>query len=218
MTLQQTIFNGPRGRAFAIRFVWSGDDLEEGQYWGRKIASLGPLIMNAIVPTTLPEVLASTGAHVPSRVYGSALTHNVTIISSEIAEAIGRGITKLPNNPGTMMSIHQLRGQAIKSRVASVFEARDSHFMLEILGFSNEAGMQSEAEAWATGLAEDILQASPDTVLATGYISLYNSLLQANSPAEYLEKTYGSKVEALKILKLRFDPENVFGLTVPTLK
>ncbi|CAI7647249.1 unnamed protein product [Penicillium pancosmium] len=32
LTLQQTIFNGPRGRAFAVRFVWSGDDLDEGQY------------------------------------------------------------------------------------------------------------------------------------------------------------------------------------------
>lgn len=217
LTLQQTIFNGPRGRAFAIRFVWSGDDLEEGQYWSRKIAALGPVMVNAIVPTTIPEILANTGAHVPPRVYGSALTHNVSLISSETAEAIGRGIAKLPNNPGTMMSIHQLRGKSTKSQVASVFEARDPHFMLEILGFSNEASMQFEAEAWAAGVAEDVLRASPGNVLPTGYISLYNSHFQANSSEEYLEKTYGSRIEVLKILKSRFDPENVFGLTVPTL-
>lgn len=218
LTLQQTIFNGPRGRAFAIRFVWSGTDLEEGHYWSRKIAALGPVIMNAIVETTIPEILANTGAHVPSRVFGSALTHNVTMISSEIAGAIGRGIAKLPNNPGTMMSIHQLRGMSTKPQVASVFESRDPHFMLEILGFSNEATMQSEAEAWAVGMAKDVLQASPGDTLPTGYISLYNSQLQVSSPDELLEKTYGSKVKVLKILKSKFDPENVFGLTVPTLK
>jgi hypothetical protein len=193
-------------------------DLEEGQFWSRKIASLGPVVMNAIAPTTVPEILANTGAHVPSRVYGSAFTHNVSIISSETAEAIGRGIAKLPKDPGTMISIHQLRGKSTKSHVASVFDARDPHFMLEILGFSKEAVLRSEAEAWAAGVAEDVSQASHHNVLPTGYISLYNSLLQADSPAAYLEKTYGSKVKVLKILKSRFDPENVFQLTVPTLK
>lgn len=185
-------------------------DLEEGQFWSRKIASLGPVVMNAIAPTTVPEILANTGAHVPSRVYGSAFTHNVSIISSETAEAIGRGIAKLPKDPGTIISIHQLRGKSTKSHVASVFDARDPHFMLEILGFSKEA--------WAAGVAEDVSQASQHNVLPTGYISLYNSLLQADSPAAYLEKTYGSKVKVLKILKSRFDPENVFQLTVPPLK
>ncbi|CAI7647239.1 unnamed protein product [Penicillium pancosmium] len=116
-----------------------------------------------------------------------------------------------------MMSIHQLRGKSTKCQVASVFEARDPHFMLEILGFSNEASMQSEAEAWAAGVAEDVLQASPGNVLPTSYVSLYNSHLQANSSEEYLDKTYGSRIEVLKILKSRFDPENVFGLTVPSL-
>lgn len=89
--------------------------------------------------------------------------------------------------------------------------------MLELLGFVTGDDLEPSRQ-WALQAAEEIQQAEPSNVLPTAYISVYNSGIQANSPSEALEKTYGDKAQVLKDLKAKFDPEGVFALTVPAFK
>lgn len=218
LTIQQIAFNVPHGRFFGVTFAWSGADIEEGQRWSAKIASLAPLMMNTVAVTTIPEWFAANGALTPDSVYGTCFTHNVKAISPAVAEAIGRSIARMPADPGAMMSIHQLRGpSAAPQSHSSVFVTREPHYMLELLGFSTKESLIEESGNWAARLFEDIMQADSENVLPTSYVSLCIAS-QETSPAELLKVAYGSKAELVRERKMEFDPENVFRLTVPGLE
>jgi hypothetical protein len=172
-----------------------------------------------VAPTTIPEWFVTNGATVAPNLAGSGFSLNVRRISPNMAGVIGRKIAHMPSDPGTMLSIHQLRGpSAGPQRHSSVFATREPHYMLELLGFATSGGDQEVSRQWAHQTAEEIQQADPDNKLPTAYISEYNSAIQAKSPFEALEKTYGNNVAVLKDLKEKFDPECVFALTVPALK
>lgn len=218
LSVQQICFNGPMGRAFAALFLWSGADIEEGKRWNEKIASLAPLLVNRVGPTTIPEWFVANGAMIPPSIAGTGFSHNIRRILPPVAEAIGRNLATMPADRGAMVSIHQLRGPSAGPQDhPSVFATREPHYMLELLGFST-SGDEEVARQWALQTAEEIQQADPDNVLPTAYISVYNSAIQAKSASEALEKTYGPKAQVLKDLKAMFDPDNVFALTVPALK
>lgn len=218
LTIQQVCFNGPTGRSFGALFTWSGADIEEGKRWSEKIAGLGPLLVNMVAPITIPEWFVANGAIVPPSLAGSGFSHNVRRISPLVAETVGRNLALMPTDQGAMVSIHQLRGPSAGPQShSSVFATREPHYMLELLGFVT-SGDQEVSRQWALGTTEEIEQADPGSVLPTAYVSVYNSAIQAKSPTEALEKTYGNKAHALKDLKAKFDPEGVFALTVPALK
>lgn len=218
LTIQQICFNGPMGRAFAALFLWSGADIEEGKRWSEKIASLGPLLVNMVAPTTIPEWFVANGAIIPPKLAGSGFSHNVRHMSPLVAETLGRNIAIMPSDPGCMISIHQLRGPSAGPQDhASVFATREPHYMLELLGFIT-SGDPEGSRQWALQTTKEIERVEPENLLPTTYISLFNSAIQAKSPTEALEKTYGSKAELLKDLKAKVDPEGVFALAVPALK
>ncbi|KAJ5083727.1 D-lactate dehydrogenase [Penicillium angulare] len=222
LTLQRVTFNSPRGLAFAFLFAWSGteDELQEGQKWSEKISSLGPAKMNMVKPTTIPEWISGAGAHVPRVVYGSSRTYNVSSITPEVAEAIGSNLAHLPADAGAMFSLHQVRGPSATPQVhTSVFEPREPHFMLEILGYSVTPEKQSDSEAWAETFAADVEAAasSSGVLLPTSYVSVY-SAAHSDSANEWVKKVYGDSTDELRALKATFDPENVFKFTVPSLE
>ncbi|KAJ5368900.1 D-lactate dehydrogenase [Penicillium cataractarum] len=218
LTIQQICFNGPMGRAFGALFLWSGTDIEEGKRWSENIGSLGPLLVNMVAPTTMPEWFVANGAMIPSSLAGSGFSHNVRRMSPLIAETIGPNLAIMPSDPGCMVSIHQLRGPSAGPQDhPSVFATREPHYMLELLGFAT-SGDQEVSKQWALQTTEEIERADPENLLPTSYISVYNSTIQAKSSAEALEKTYGPNAEVLKDLKAKVDPEGVFALTVPALK
>lgn len=218
LTIQQICFNGPMGRAFGTLFLWSGADIEEGKRWSEKIASLGPLLVNMVAPTTIPEWFVANGAIIPPSIAGSGFSHNVRRMSPPVAETIGRKLAIMPSDHGCMVSIHQLRGPSAGPQDrASVFASREPHYMLELLGFAT-SGDQEVSKQWALQTTEEIERVDPENLLPTTYISVYNSAIQAKSSTEALEKTYGPNAKVLKDLKARVDPECVFALTVPALK
>ncbi|KAJ5257198.1 D-lactate dehydrogenase [Penicillium angulare] len=222
LTLQRVTFNSPRGLAFAFLFAWSGtaDELEEGQKWSEKIASLGPAKMNMVKPTTIPEWISGAGAHVPRVVYGSSRTYNVSRITPKVAEAIGSNLAHLPADPGAMFSLHQLRGSSATPHIhTSVFEPREPHFMLEILGYSVTSEKQNDSEAWAEKFAAEVEEAASSSavLLPTSYVSIYSSS-HSVSTDEWVNRVYGDSARELRALKSSFDPENVFKYTVPSLE
>ena len=174
--------------------------------------------MNAVALTTLPEWMAGASALVPTAVYGSAWTHNISRVTPAIAGAIARNLARLPADSGTMFSLHQLRGPSAAPQAhGSVFATREPHYMLEILGYATSSEKMGESEAWGAQMAAEVAEAEPESVLPTAYISVYNST-RAGSTAALLEKVFGEKVGVVRDLKRKFDPENVFKLTVPTVE
>jgi hypothetical protein len=218
LTIQRVAVNAPPGRCFGVIFVWSGSDIDEGQRWSAKFAGLAPLLMNTVAVTTIPKWFSGNSAIVPADVFGSSVTHNISHISPAVAETIGRNLARMPNDRATMFSIHQLRGpSAAPQDHSSVFATREPHYMLEILGYVTEERRKEEAEEWAVRTAKEIEEADPGNVLPTTYLSVYNSA-RAETLDEVLKKAYGSKVEVVRGLKSRFDPDNVFRLTVPAME
>ncbi|GFF23999.1 6-hydroxy-D-nicotine oxidase [Aspergillus udagawae] len=218
LTIQQIVINSPSaGRLLAAIFVWSSPDTTTGHAWAAKIADLAPTLANTVAETTIPSLLASTDALVPSTTYGAPSTHSIRRITPAVAETIGQYLATMPSDPGTMFSIHQLRGQsATQQNHLNVFAAREPHYMLEILGYAAEETLSAEAMEWAVQMARGIERVDPGNVLPTAYISLYNTAAAASSD-EVLRRVYGDKAEVVRVLKRGFDPGNVFRLTVPSL-
>ncbi|PWY92832.1 FAD-binding domain-containing protein [Aspergillus heteromorphus CBS 117.55] len=214
--IQQISFNTPHGRVYAVLFVWSSDDTEEGLRWSEKIASLGPVIMNNVAPTGIPGWLTANGAFVPSKMFGISRTQNIRRITPEVAKVLGQTLDRMPSDPGTMFSIQQLRGVSAEAKSNSVFATREPHLVLEILGFTTEDEAKEESEQWAKRAAEEFQQTDPNNTLPTVYISLLNTM--GVESADVLRKAYGPHVPELLALKERIDPENVYSLAVPLLR
>lgn len=195
--------------------AWSGDDTEEGKYWSNQIASLAPVLMSTVGETTIPEWFAGNAAMVPSSVYGSSRTLNLYSVTPEVAEAIGRNLTTLPTDPGTMISMHQLRGPSAAPKDNSVFATREPHYMLEIVGFAVVEDRKGEAEHWASNIAEAVSKTDGGNILPTTYISLYSAPEREVDP---LSQFYGSHAEEILSLKKEYDPEGFFHWTVPQLE
>ncbi|RHZ54118.1 hypothetical protein CDV55_102666 [Aspergillus turcosus] len=221
LTIQQIAFNSPSaGRLLAAIFVWSSPDLAAGHTWATKIAALAPTLASTVAETTIPAFLASTAALVPSTVYGSPHTHSIRSITPAVAETIGQYLATMPSDPGTMFSVHQLRGpSATTQNHPNVFVAREPHYVLEIVGFAAEEKLSAEAMEWALQMARGVERVDPANVLPTAYISLSNTAAASATATadEVLRRVYGSKAEVVRDLKRRFDPENVFRLTVPEM-
>ncbi|GIC87658.1 FAD-binding oxidoreductase [Aspergillus udagawae] len=218
LTIQQIVINSPSaGRLLAAIFVWSSPDTTTGHAWAAKIADLAPTLANTVAETTILSLLASTDALVPSTTYGAPRTHSIRRITPAVAETIGQYLATMPSDPGTMFSIHQLRGpSATQQKHLNVFAAREPHYMLEILGYAAEETLSAEAMEWAVQMARGIERVDPGNVLPTAYISLYNTAAAASSD-EVLRRVYGDKAGVVRDLKRGFDPGNVFRLTVPSL-
>ncbi|GFF30897.1 6-hydroxy-D-nicotine oxidase [Aspergillus udagawae] len=218
LTIQQIVINSPSaGRLLAAIFVWSSPDTTTGHAWAAKIADLAPTLANTVAESTIPSLLASTDALVPSTTYGASSTHSIRRITPAVAETIGQYLATMPSDPGTMFSIHQLRGPSVTpQKHSNVFAAREPHYMLEILGYAAEETLSAEAMEWAVQMARAVERADPGNVLPTAYISLYNTAAAASSD-EVLRRVYGDKAEVVRDLKRGFDPGNVFRLTVPSL-
>ncbi|KAL4870724.1 hypothetical protein BDV12DRAFT_165668 [Aspergillus spectabilis] len=224
LSIQQSFLNTPHGRLFAAIFVWSGapSSTEEGLAWSAKIASLGPLLLNTVAPTTIPQLFDKNKDLVPENVFGSSCTFNIAPpVSSALAETIAKHLARLPSDPVTMFSVHELRGSSPSigpQSHKSVFNgtAREPHSMLEILGFATTDDARVESENWAAQMAADIEAVDGGIVLPSVYISLFNST-RAKSAEELLDKVYGEQKEIVRGLKRRFDPAGLFRLAVPDI-
>ncbi|PYH40846.1 FAD-binding oxidoreductase [Aspergillus saccharolyticus JOP 1030-1] len=218
LAVQQFAINAPPGRLFGTIFVWSGEDLDEGRRWADRIAHLGIPIMNTVAPTSIPDWYRGNGAMVPTSVYGSSRTANVRRLTPELAEVIGQSLERMPADPATMLSIHELRGPSATSKRDSVFAAREPHFMLEILGCVVAEGKKEAAEQWASETLAQVHGTEAQNLLPGAYVSLHYEGDQKMCAEDRLQKLFGEFADAVGGLKEKYDPSNVFALAVPKLK
>ncbi|EED19921.1 6-hydroxy-D-nicotine oxidase, putative [Talaromyces stipitatus ATCC 10500] len=215
LTLQQMVFNSPQGKLFGVSFTWSSEDIEEGSRWRERIGSLGTLLMNTVSETTIPQWYKGIAALVPATAYGSFRTHNLHEIPPEVAECLGHHLAKMPSDPAAMFTIYQSRMSTSTPISDSVFPAREPHFMLEIIGCSTTKEKAPESEQWALDLWSNVSITDKNNFLSAAYISL-EFIEEPPHPAT-LGRLFGSHVDDILATKKRYDPENVFDLTVPRL-
>ena len=216
LTVQQLVVNSPFGRVMALSFMWSAEDVATGLIWRDKFETLGTVMMNTVAVRTIPDWLSESTASIPTSVHGLSRTHNLREMSDDVSAIICSALEKMPSDPGTMFSIHQLRGSSASKNSGSVFGSRVPHFMLEILGFATIEENRDNSIKWATETWEAINQMDNGTVLPQAYISLDH--LGLDSDRVPLSRTYGSNDEVVLALKREYDQMNIFDLSVPRLK
>ncbi|RAH69808.1 FAD-binding oxidoreductase [Aspergillus aculeatinus CBS 121060] len=218
LAVQQIAINAPPGRLFGTIVVWTGDDLDEGKRWADRVAQLGIAIMNTVAPTAIPDWFRGNGAMVPTSVYGSSRTANVRQITPELAETLGASLEKMPADPATMLSVHQLRGPSATPTRDSVFAAREPHLMLEILGCVTAEDLQEEAEKWASDMLASVHGTQAQNLLPGAYVSLHCEGAQTICVEDRVKKLFGEFADEVVALKEKHDPKNLFAHAVPKLK
>jgi hypothetical protein len=212
LALQQFVVNTPHGRMFGANFHWGSDNEEAGRVFLAKVEKLGTVVMNTVTTTTVGAWLEGARAIVPSGVYGSTRMINLREITPEVARTLGPILVEMPSDPGTMYSVHELRGDSASPKTNSVFGSREPHMMVEFIGTAVEQANADVSLDWAERAVAEIRKTDPRNILPGTYISLDP---QGATP---LSKIYGANYESLLALKQEYDPEHVFKLAIPASK
>jgi len=207
--IQQNILNTPMGKCFAVGFMWSSSDLTEGHRLLDEIASLGQVLHNSVVETTIPEWLNGIAKFAPKAAYGRNCTISLRRLTDEVNSVIGEHVAKMPEDRSTLLSILQLRGPSEAASAESVFGAREAHYCLEFIATSSEPARTQEVWEWAVGFRDALRKTDEQNILASTYISL-TPPAEANSSG-----IYGDNWEALVKVKRQYDPQNVFRHALP---
>ena len=118
-------------------------------------------------------------------------------------------IPKMPDDPATIFSTHQLRRPSAKTNDESVFGARTPHYLFDLVSISSDAGRARISWDWAKNFRDALQSSDPQNVLPTTYICLTH-------PAEAsLEMIYQENRDKLVEIKKRYDPDNVFRHALP---
>jgi Berberine and berberine like len=207
--IQQNIFNTLMGRCFAVGFLWSSPDLDTGRQYLDQIASFGQVVHNSVTETTIPVWMDDITKFAPKESYGSTCTINLRKLTEEVNIVIGQEIAKMPDDPSTLLVIHQLRGPSEAANADSVFGARAAHYCLEFVATSSDQERTKVAWDWAVGFRDAIRKTNAQNILTATYISL-TPPTEASSPA-----IYGENWDKLVEIKKQYDPKNVFKHALP---
>jgi hypothetical protein len=213
LDVQQFVFAGPQGKAFAIAVVWASDDHDAGRTCIAKIEALGTVVVNSVQPTTIADYVQVMVSQLPRSTYGLCRTISARKWSKETSHILARGIDSIPSTSGTAYTLHELHGPSASPNPDSIFGSREPHFMLEFISIVENEEDAKESEEWGTNLKNEILQKDPENVLLGTYISV-------TQPGDVpLSKIYSleSNYQTLLDLKRKFDPQNVFNLAIPRL-
>lgn len=208
MSLYQAVIDGPEGRFFTVFVMWSSPDLEEGQKWVDKVAELAPTAVRNVAPTTILEFSEVAATLTEKKSYGTIFCPGFYDLTPEVVHVIGTYAQNRPNHPGPALGIHELRAEAPRESANSVFNARDPHFLIEILPLSSFPEVFEELREWGQRFYEALMNTDPANIYPISYIPL--------NPDERLdfEIIYGDHYETLKKVKQQYDPENAFKYSI----
>lgn len=212
----QPMIMAPPGQdpAFIIQFVWAGPPSDESQNWLDSIVGLAPggsPAVNSLKPADYTRELTKLiDLHIQG---GDTCTVSIRSLvpSQQIVDIIAKNASLVTPEWGAIF-VHMIHGQSVTpqdDRPASVFASRESHLMVEMLGFSyKDPNEVPAASAWCKTMAGEMNAA--DGLLAERYFSLTHKAT--------LDLTTTFKKDALdflKQLKKELDPDNVFRYPMP---
>ncbi|KAF9885344.1 hypothetical protein FE257_012961 [Aspergillus nanangensis] len=211
LSLQQGVVITPNGPAFIALFVWNSADIETGKQWLDTVSGLAPEAFNTVQETTPIAWLEAADKLVSKATQGRVWTINLKTITDEVIEVIGEFLAKMPDDPQMLFDMHELRGcsPSAQSKPDSVFSARESHFMFEILSITGDADRMDEVLEWGKQFQAALLKTNPENILPASYISFL--------PRDELDmsRAFVDNYQFLLDLKRSCDPGNVFRLAIP---
>ncbi|KAJ5109585.1 hypothetical protein N7532_002230 [Penicillium argentinense] len=208
LSIYQAVMNGPQGLAFVSYLVWSSSDLEEGQKWAEKVAALAPVTVNNVVPTTFLEFNELAASFIEKKTWGTIFCPGFYDLTPEVVNVIGTHTENRPNKPGLVFGIHELRREAPRENKNSVFNARDPHFLVEIIPMVSAEEGWEELLAWGQQFYDDLMKTDPANILSTPYLPLTSNERLTS------EAVFGDRLEVLKKAKELYDPQNLFKHTI----
>lgn len=194
------------GNVFAAIITWVDDDHDKGRKWIEEIASLGKCIVNMAEEKTLTKYTEDNENLVHYGVHGRSYTLSLKRYTPKSVEVLAKYSKTVPGSKA-MISIHTLSSP--KPNEESVFGARETHHMVEIVAMTKDESEKERALQWGQGLLQELQQADPRNVLGSSYISLLD-----HGDAD-LKKIYGNHLDTLVALKRKYDPDNVFKHSLP---
>lgn len=204
LSIQQAVTNTPHGPAFCGFFVWSSNDVAEGEKWLSKLSSLAPIAMNTVQWTTPAAWLESVGRTMPERVSGRMWTVSLQEITDEVLDVMTAHCRNITPDPQVLMSLHQCRGPSASPKENSVFSPRVPHYLVEILTVAQAAEKAEDALAWGRDFRDALAKMDARNVLPETYLSM-------TAPDELdMAKIYGGNYQFLRGLKDARDPSNVY--------
>lgn len=204
VSLYQAVLDGPEGRMFNLFLMWSSPDLEEGRKWVEKLASLAPIAVNNVAETTILGFNEMAATITEKKTYATIFCPGFYELTPEVVDVIATFTNRKPNYPGLVFGIHELRSEAPREFENSVFNARDPHFLVEILPMYSSFVAFEGLLVWGQQFYDALMKTDPSNIYPISYIPL-----TANERLDF-KTIYGDRYETLKRAKQEYDPKNVF--------
>lgn len=212
LSLNQAVIPAPTP-TFGILFLWASPDIEEGNKWVDKIASLGPVTVNTVEEKTPKSWLDEATKIVATSTQGRLYAVSLREITDEVAKIIAHYTKSTPADPHILLDVHELRRESpsISPAPGSVFAAREPHFVVQIITIVQDKENLQKTLAWGSKFQRALQETSADNIVSTSYVSF-------TSPEEMdPSKIYGENLLFLKDLKKKVDPGNVFKAAISYL-
>jgi FAD/FMN-containing dehydrogenase len=207
LTLATGFLTAPDGQPVVFLFpTWCGD-AREGEDLISQLRGLGDPVMARVGAMGYEDALGMFDAQVVGGRSWMMRTRWISELTDEVTGSLIDAAHTM-SSPMSAIVAHHFHGAAARvSSTATAFAARRDHRMLEILA-GWEAGPSddgAEHVRWASSLSEKLASAS----LPGGYPNLLGP-----DEGERVKLAYGPNANHLSELKLRYDPDGVFGSAV----
>ncbi|KAJ5340086.1 FAD-binding domain-containing protein [Penicillium brevicompactum] len=190
LNLFQSVMNGPVGKGFGVIFVWASSDLDAGQTWLSRVSSWSPVSLSTVSSTTMAAFNETTKAIAPQAAFGKSLTLSFKDLTSESSHYLGYA---------------RAAGVCPKAYNGHLNCRPYPHFVMELLPTVRDAALLDAALAWAEDLYKDLVSTDPDNKLISTYLPL------TEPDRVNMQGIYGDKYQLLKLIKHKYDPDNVFA-------
>ncbi|KAG9959174.1 hypothetical protein KCU61_g7738, partial [Aureobasidium melanogenum] len=218
LDLQPFLTATATGKVYGGLFMWAGPDIDRGRKYLDKVLSFHPSVLCTVAPATMMESLERTAAYVPESSYMNSRAVNVKRITPKVYDILVEACEHMPADPAAMLTWHEVRPCSPSSdpsmSLASVFNSREPHYVIEILANASIKGNFEGVSKWGLSLKDDLLREVPEEILNASWL--------ASTPNEdigSLEKLYGTaNAQFLKELKKERDPEAIFKHAIPRIE
>lgn len=206
----------PTGKAYGAFFMWAGPDMDRGKQYLDKVCSFHPVVLNSVEPASMQDSLDRNAPYVPESSYMNSRAVNVRRITPKIYDIFVEACDSMPEDPAAMLTWHEVRSCSPsfdpKTSQPSVFNAREPHYVVEILANASDEANFAAVSRWGLALRDELMREVPGEILESSWL--------ASTPMNEtsLEKLYGpTNAKFLKELKQEMDPQGVFKHALPNL-
>lgn len=199
------------GKVLAAIVTWASDDHAEGRKLIDKVVTFGKCIVNATEAKTTAQYGQDNEKLVTYGVYGRSYTLNLKKWTPTSVKILAKYSATVPSG-NVMIWTHSLRTRDSTAHETSVFGAREDHHVIEIVSMTTDPALQETASTWGQGLLMELKEHEDQAnILDSAYLPLLD-----HGDVD-LQKIYGRHLDTIRMLKKKYDPQNVFKYAAPRM-